>query len=355
MIQNQQDLKTIPSLSVIVPNYNHGAFIARGLDAILRQTLSADEIIVIDDGSTDDSVRVIEEFRAKSPCVRLIRNQENQGLVRALQRGLELAGGTYIYFGAADDWVLPGFFSLAVELLEQHPKMGLFAGEALIVDGTTGRPLGIRPPVRPRYRAGPIEPAQVRKLLEHSDNWLLTGSTLFRRNLVLSVGGFDAALGSFADSYLSRKIALTYGFCFAPRTVAAWCIFPTGASRTTALDPNKAQHALDTIPPRLASDSAFPKGYADRFSKRWRFATSRLSLQSEPINSSFIISMAGLTEIDRKIIQGILAVTGGRLGRLALLGWLWFRLRPYRLVDLSRTALMRKFEHWRGGDSMPRS
>ena len=65
-----------------------------------------------------------------------------------------------------------------------------------------------RPAVRPRMSAGPIDAAGVNKLLRTTDNWILTGSTMFRRECVTWAGGFDGRLGSFAGGFIARKIAL---------------------------------------------------------------------------------------------------------------------------------------------------
>src|ERR1700730_209184 len=161
---------TAPALSVILPNYNHAKLIGRALAALLGQERAADEIIVIDDGSTDDSVAVIERIAATAPALRLLRNPTNMGVIPTLQRGLEAARGKYVYFAASDDWVLPGFFALALRRLGADPDMGLFCGEAMLVDGRSNRPFAVRPAVRPRLRAGRIEAAAVQQLLRSTDN-----------------------------------------------------------------------------------------------------------------------------------------------------------------------------------------
>ena len=103
---------TIPAtLLVVLPNYNHAKFIGRALAALLAQARAADEIIVIDDGSTDDSMRVIERFAAKAPSINVLVNPSNRGVIPTLQRGLQAARGKYLYFAAADDFVLPGFLN----------------------------------------------------------------------------------------------------------------------------------------------------------------------------------------------------------------------------------------------------
>jgi len=109
----------------------------------------------------------------------------------------------------------------------------------------------------------------VANLLRRSDNWILTGSAVFRRDRVLEAGGFSSALGSFADGYLARKIALRHGFCFAPETVATWCIFEEGLSRTTAADPQQAVRAMARALAHIAANPIFPRWYPALFERRW--------------------------------------------------------------------------------------
>src|SRR5580704_11116787 len=97
-------MTSVPGISVVLPNFNHGAFVGEALRALLSQSLEPDEIIVVDDASTDNSRSVIEGITAKNPTVRLLVNPQNVGVIRALNRGLELASGCYIYLAAADDW-----------------------------------------------------------------------------------------------------------------------------------------------------------------------------------------------------------------------------------------------------------
>jgi glycosyltransferase involved in cell wall biosynthesis len=116
------------TLSVVLPNYNHAKFVGRALTALIRQKRAADEIIVIDDGSTDDSLDVIHGIAARAPAIRVLRNEKNIGVIATLQRGLESARGDYVYFAASDDWVFPDFFALALRQLEANPGVGLYCG-----------------------------------------------------------------------------------------------------------------------------------------------------------------------------------------------------------------------------------
>ena len=295
------------TLSVVLPNYNHAKFIGRALAALLGQERAADEIIVIDDGSTDDSVAVIERIAAPAPAIRLLRNPNNMGVIPTLQRGLEAARGKYVYFAASDDWVFPGFFALALRRLEADPDMGLFCGEAMLVDGASNRPFAVRPAVRPRLCAGRIEAAGTEKLLRSTDNWILTGSAIFRRDCVIWAGGFDARLGSFADGFIARKVALKYGFLFEPEIVASWVVFPDSVSRQTALDLRRTKYILDVVPTLIAADPGFPSWYADVFRDRWRFAASRLALQTNPIARSVLLELGARSAAEKAKLASILA------------------------------------------------
>ena len=180
---------------------------------------------------------------------------------------------------------MPGFFRLALDLLGRHPAAGLFCGEAVLVDGATGRPMGARPAVRPSGRAGFVDPSRTRALLARIDNWILTGCTVFRHDAVVAMGGFDARLGSFADGYRRAQDRPDPWLLLCARdVVATWCVYPDSVSRTTALQVGKARDVLATLPQRIAADPVFPDWYAGLFADRWRFAAARLALEADPVD-----------------------------------------------------------------------
>src|SRR5262245_35900410 len=110
-----------PRLSVVIPNYNHGAYLPRCLNALLRQSMPPFEIIVVDDASTDNSLEVLDQFTREHSQLRVLRNEKNQGALKTALRGLELIKGDYLYLPSADDEVVPGFFEASLRMLAQHP------------------------------------------------------------------------------------------------------------------------------------------------------------------------------------------------------------------------------------------
>lgn len=330
-------------LSVVIPNYNHARYLPRAIAALRAQERPADEIIVVDDGSTDDSLAVLATLGGESSDLIVVTNERNRGALFSLQRGLEAARGRYVYFGAADDAVLPGFFATALEMLAAYPEVGLFCGDGILIDGNTGRTIGHRPAVRPLQSEGVVSPAETHRLLRRADNFILTGSAVFRRDLALAKGGFDPRAHSFADGLLARKIALAAGFCYRPQTVAVWHVFEAGLSRSTALETPLALQALVELPKLIAADEHLPDWYAPLMARRWRFGTARLALAAQPPRLNLLRAMGGVGRLDGAVIAAALPALGVAPVRWLVLAWLTLRLRPFRVRDVAVTT----FNRWR--------
>ena len=329
-------------LSVVMPNFNHGHLIGHALDALAAQERPPDEIVVIDDGSSDESIAVLESYRQKLPQLIVLRNERTLGAIPASQRGLQAATGRYVYFAAADDWVLPGFFARALAIIEANPEVGLVCGEATLLSGETGALIGYRPAVRPSARARKFTPEMTRRLLATTDNFMLAGSAIFHRACVMEKGGFDGRAGSFADGLLTRKVALTHGFYFVPATFAVWNVFSQGYSRTTALEVERARKALDELPALMEQDADFPKWYSAVFKRRWRFGAARLALEATPPRVAVLLEIGAVSVWDRWFLSLLSPWVAHRPIRLLTLAFLTMRLRPYRLRDLAATTLARR-------------
>lgn len=330
-----------PLLSVVLPNHNHARYLSRAIDAFAAQDRPPDEIIVIDDASTDDSREVLARCQERYPGLIVLCNERNLGALRTLQRGLDAAKGRYVYFAAADDQVLPGFFHRAISTLERAPAVGLFCGETVLIDGATGRKIGTRPAVRPLRKGGALSGKQVENLLKRADNFILTGSSIFRRRALLEKSGFAIEAGSFGDGLLARKIALAEGIWFEPGAASIWHIHAGGLSRSTALDRDKAVDALTAIARLINADSNFPPWYAELFQRRWRFGSARLALDVALPDRELLAAMAPDTGMDHAVVGLLAPLFRFRAARMVFLAWLTLRLRPFRLRDVAITALDR--------------
>lgn len=106
-------------VSIIIPVYNAEAFLPRCLDSVLAQTWRELEIILVDDGSADQSAAICREYRQRDARI-LVLEQENRGVSAARNAGLARAGGDYVTFLDADDWLEPEHIDLLVRSLEDH-------------------------------------------------------------------------------------------------------------------------------------------------------------------------------------------------------------------------------------------
>ena len=128
-------MNTTPKVSVIVPNYNHSAFLKERIDTILQQTYQDFELIILDDCSTDDSVSIIESYRNNEHVTHIVLNEQNSGSTfLQWDKGISLAKGEYIWIAESDDAAHPEFLSTLVGQLESHPKAVLAYAHSLWVN-----------------------------------------------------------------------------------------------------------------------------------------------------------------------------------------------------------------------------
>lgn len=263
-----------PTLSVVMPNYNHARYLADAIPAIANQLRAGDEFLILDDASTDDSLRVIEPFLSRHPSIRLIRHERNRGVVAAHDRLFAEARGDYVYAGAADDIRLSGFFERAMQMAERFPQAGLIFGDMGMIDDA-GRRLGSM------RASGWREPlyAEPRRFLEeyllvelplHSQS----GGTIYRRDALLEVGGYREELGWFADTFALRAIGLKYGVCYLAAEVMQFRRLPESFSQQTAAQPRRMLDGLARAAFLMKSPEfrdRFPPDYVAQWERKCRW------------------------------------------------------------------------------------
>ena len=116
----------MPKVSIIIPTYNRAHLIGRAIKSVLNQTYQDFEIIVVDDGSTDNMEEVVKKFQKKNKRIRYIRHKENKGEAAARNTGIKAAKGEYIAFQDSDDEWFPEKLEKQMEVFESAPsKVGV--------------------------------------------------------------------------------------------------------------------------------------------------------------------------------------------------------------------------------------
>ena len=179
-------------VSVVIPSYNHARFIRQTVRSVLEQDHPDLELVVVDDGSTDNSVAIIEEETALFPDVDTILHvQSNHGAHAAINKGIELSTGHCITILNSDDYYLPGRIRRIVELAEARSLFFIFTGIDFV--GDNGETLEPEHPHSVWYRniLGRVEHAPTVGFGLLQDNLSVTsGNFAFSRALYDQVGGF---------------------------------------------------------------------------------------------------------------------------------------------------------------------
>ena len=127
-----------PEITVILPAFNAQQFLARAIKSVQGQTFANWELVIINDGSTDETIKIASDFEEKDPRIRVV-SQPNQGLSGARNTGIECACGDYIQFLDADDILLPTKFQRQLDEFEQKPWADIVFCKALIIDESRHR------------------------------------------------------------------------------------------------------------------------------------------------------------------------------------------------------------------------
>lgn len=206
------------TISAIIPAYNSAAYISDAIDSILRQTRAVDEIIVVDDGSEDDTERVV---KALSGNIRY-HKQANRGPSAARNQGIRMAAGEWIAFLDADDQWTKDKIAEQTELLKRYPELHLIAGDMAEIghrDELLTRSVLDKHRLLNKFQtlAGRPLPLALSALIEK--NFIPTGTVLVRRDSLFEAGLFNEAIRFGEDLELWAKIAARHPIACMPEVL----------------------------------------------------------------------------------------------------------------------------------------
>jgi len=222
-----------PLVSVVIPAHNAGWCIRRAVDSALGQDYARREVIVVNDGSTDDTRSVLEAYGDAITRI----DQRNAGMSAARNAGIRAASGAYVAFLDADDAWLPGKLSRQVELMESRPEVG-FCSTAARVEDDQGRLLNAWP-----CSSGGTD--ILATLFAH--NAAIAGGTsavMVRSSLFERVGLFDERLRGFEDPDLWLRLAAVSRYACIDETLVVVLRREGSVSRNVEAMRASALHSL---------------------------------------------------------------------------------------------------------------
>lgn len=315
-----------PEIAVIVPNRNDSRYLPRCIRSILEQEDAPDELIVVDDQSTDNSVAVIRSLIAGQQRAQLIENPVNLGTYGALDEGLKIARSEYVLFLASNDFVLPGIFARARSCLARHPGVGLWSAMGWLVD-EEDRLIRLHPAPVVALRDAYFSPEQCVRLAHRFGNWFVGPTLIYHRDALVAAGSFDPAYMGLSDLLTALIVASRWGAAYSPVPMGTFRIHSGGNLSRTLADSANVEAILDRLRehgPALAPN-LFTTRFLERTAFRFRFAAVR---ESKGGNIPNIASKySGFRRFALNRIERMLAPTLHR-ARVALT---FFVLRPFDL------------------------
>jgi glycosyltransferase involved in cell wall biosynthesis len=267
-----------PTIAVIVPNRNDARYLPRCLRSVLEQNVGPDELIIVDDQSTDDSVAVIRSLIANRPNAQLIENPVNLGTYGAIDTGIKRSRSEYLLCLSSNDFVLPGIFAHAKSCLARFPSAGLWSAMGWLVD-ELDRPIRRHQIPVIALEDAYFTPEQCLRLAWRYGNWFMGTTLTYRRDTLNAAGGFDPAYKGLSDLLTALIVASRGGAAYSPAPLAVVRIHAGSSSSSTLENAAGLETMLERLRergPKLAP-RLFTPAFLDRTAKRFRYGAVRAS------------------------------------------------------------------------------
>lgn len=202
---------SLPRVTIVTPSYNQGRFIDDTIRSVLDQQYPNLEYIVIDGGSTDETLDIVKKYAGQLVWV----SESDRGQTHAINKGMKRARGDIVAWLNSDDMYAPGAIHQAAAAFVEHPDAALLYGDAQWIDSHG-------------QRIGPCvstEPFDRRRLLHYS-NFICQPTTFFRRTALQEVGFLNEALHYVMDYDLWIRLSQRYSAVCLPQTIALVRCYP---------------------------------------------------------------------------------------------------------------------------------
>ena len=197
-----------PEISVIMPTYNRARYIAEAIRSVQNQTLRDWELIVVDDGSTDDTESIVRGFIDSDGRISYFKNEKNLGIAKTRNRGVTLAKADFVAMIDSDDiWAAPDKLARQLEVFLKNEKIGIVGTNACFMD-EEGKSIG-------KSTNFPSDDFGIRHVLLYR-NVLMQSGLLIKREAIQKAGGYDPQFSVFDDHDLWLKIGKEYDFTILP-------------------------------------------------------------------------------------------------------------------------------------------
>lgn len=197
-----------PILTIMMPSYNYARFLRQAIESLLSQSFSDFEFLIVEDGSSDESPEIIQEYMKQDSRIRAVFHPTNKGMLECVNEGTAFAKGKYIHYLAADDFRYPGFLEKCMDILLKHPRLGMcctqfhYGNEEKLLLETCG----FESDATTLF----LEPSQMVMNFLKQNLKIFALAAILKKEYVQRYGGFDSKLYYLSDWYLLNEIAFNH-------------------------------------------------------------------------------------------------------------------------------------------------
>jgi len=282
------------SVSIVITSYNYAEYLEQSILSALNQQTYPDEILIIDDASTDGSQNIIKKFETNRN-IKCIYRKKNKGILFNINEGLRIAKGDFILFLAADDFLEDEILQRYREYISQHPSIGFCCGLSDKLTVASNKiELNKIPMTIP---TGYLSPVKARNLIYKYGPWFAGNTVLINKRKAIDIGGYDDSLLSYTDGFLYLNLAIRHGIVFINKKLSTYRKHKNSFSEITSKDPSKLSLIEQKV---LAYMNSNPENFSHAFKKRWlnrwsyiKFTAQYISTRQASIPTKFILSSFG--------------------------------------------------------------
>lgn len=269
-------------IGIVIPNKNDSLYLKDCLNSVLNQSVQPDEVIFIDDGSSDNSVQIAKKNLKNFINVTIIKNKKSVGTMSALNQGMMASKTDYLLFLASNDYLANGIIAEVKDnLTKLEVRPGVWSALVSLIDesGHVSR-IHYSPLIsfKPRY----FDKVSCIKLANKLGHWFTGTTTFFYRETLRDIGGFDSRLGGLGDNIAALQLSAIKGAFFSPKPLGYMRSHGEGLLIKTLKNSTAIDAMLDLIIERGKSNTPllFNNYFIKKTIARIRFASMREMLKS---------------------------------------------------------------------------
>jgi len=272
----------LPLVSVILPNFNHGKYLANCISRILNQTYANLELVIVDDGSKDESWRIIQDFVSSDSRVRAYRHDKNLGALAASELALSCVNGSFLYQAASDDFLIDdSFFADAINAFSGFPHVGLIYGRCFVIDAVSQAIIrGMGHGSQGYIRASEF----VNGFLNLDAPFFVpAASCLVKMSDFKKINGYDYQLGPQVDYFVNHAIPFKTGAVFLDKPISAVRAFADKSNFSSQVSATQELQRFRACALRMM-ETSLEYSSAEQWELWWRNRYARLIQKHFPFH-----------------------------------------------------------------------